>query len=283
MGTIYSGDHSIDFWKTDSSEILYKNTWDTFHLIPSSRPYIVNPEPRLQIVNVPLTNKRIDRSSYLPEGLTYELQKGQWEFYIDNDTISSKEWYPTALYYTDDTKWAWEHYKLFEYFKGGKFEFQLQDLSPIKSYKGRITVSGYSPEADYSKVTLDYYILDYSLCSPMVLRQALLREFIKLKIWLWDPFNFNTDTVPEAIEREANNRLIEGSTYESDIPYPGIGYRKNTDWSTGSEMYTVVIHDIKNKTNSKLLTYIQKALHVGEPNYTAQMSDGYTFHYYGLN
>lgn len=284
MGTIYSGDHSIDFWKTGDNSNLYKNTWDSFHLIPTSRPFIDIPELRFQLISIPLTNRRIDNTEhfikeefYNPNFYDYielprNIQQGQWEFYIDNDGLSGID---------ENTKWAYAYRELSEYFNGNKFEFQLKDLSPIKSYKGRMSISGYSPEKDYSKATLDYYILEYSLCSPMVLRKILLRELIKLKLWLWDPFNFETMTVPEAIEIESNNRLIQDYSDESEIPIPGIGYKRVDDAEYNRDEYKLFVHDTKK--NGYLINNIEKVLHIKDSlSSQGPYNNGYFYYYDSL-
>lgn len=135
----YSGIHSIDFIQNDSR----LNTWRDFHLIPTKRPELVDPVPNSQSVMIPGTDKRIDIVSSLPEGITYDIRQGSWEFVIDHDQWSS---------------WDEAYRELAKAINGNAMTIMLDDGS-VYGYSGRLRVSGYNPGSNWSTITI-MYILD---------------------------------------------------------------------------------------------------------------------------
>lgn len=146
MGVYYNGIHSIEFLRLDGSSNEWKNTWDDFHLVPTSRPYIANPDPKYQIVQLPNMNDRIDITNRLPEGILYGMRTGEWEFLIDHD-----KW----------TSWSDCYRALVQYFHGFRFAVNLTDRGSAdnqKAYVGRITIRSYAPGNDYSKIIIQYQL-----------------------------------------------------------------------------------------------------------------------------
>lgn len=77
---------------------------------------------------------------------------------------------------------------------------------------------------------------------PASIRQLLVDEFKKYKIWIWDTFNFTTMTIPEAIANEAEYRIITDYSSSLEIPIPGIGYKLILEGSDYCD-YEVTIND----------------------------------------
>lgn len=146
MGVYYNGIHSIEFLRLDGSSNEWKNTWDDFHLVPTSRPYIANPDPKYQIVQLPNMNDRIDITNRLPEGILYGMRTGEWEFLIDHEKWSS---------------WSDCYRALVQYFHGFRFAVNLTDRENAdeqKAYVGRLVIRSYSPGNDYSKIIIQYQL-----------------------------------------------------------------------------------------------------------------------------
>lgn len=134
----YDGVHSINLWNGGSS--TRKNTWQDFHLIPKSRPYIQIPEPNVTIVDIPGTSKRIDITEYIDPRLTFGKRIGDWEFIIAHDAWNS---------------WSESYNALIDYIHGGDIVVSLSDDSDYY-YSGVLTISNYAPERDYSSITIHY-------------------------------------------------------------------------------------------------------------------------------
>ena len=146
MGVYYNGVHSVEFLRLDGNSNEWKNTWDDFHLIPTSRLYIANPGPKYQIVQLPNMNDRIDITNKLPEGILYGMRIGEWEFLIDHDKWSS---------------WSDCYRALVQYFHGFRFAVNLTDRENAdeqKAYVGRLVIRSYSPGNDYSKIIIQYQL-----------------------------------------------------------------------------------------------------------------------------
>ena len=145
MGVTYNGEHSICFWKKTLQYDGYNLdnptfTWDTFHLIPQSRPSVSIPKPNYTIVTIPNSSKRLNITEFLPGGMTFESRVGEWIFYIDHN-----QW----------PDWTRSHYELERYFNGSKMLVSLDDDSD-DIYEGRIHLSNYEASENYSQVTIAY-------------------------------------------------------------------------------------------------------------------------------
>ena len=138
MSVSYSGIHSITFFKNDDSS--FKNTWGDFHMVPTSRPYITPPPAQIKMVSLPRSNKILDLTNSLTRNVTYEAREGDWEFYIDHD-----KW----------EDWTQAFDDISDYLDGSVFHVIMAD-EPLYSYNGRVYVSDYSPESNYSKFRVHY-------------------------------------------------------------------------------------------------------------------------------
>ena len=142
MPIYYNKSHSITFMKGN----MTKNSWTDFHMVPSSRPYVVPPPPRLTFVNLPRSNTILDLTTALTNGVTFDVSEGEWEFYIDHDLWNG---WPDSF----DT--------ISDFFDGASFTVKLDDQEE-HVYYGQIYVSNYVPGEDYSRITL-HYIFDVNL------------------------------------------------------------------------------------------------------------------------
>ena len=64
---------------------ITRNTWDNWHLIPSSRPVVVRPTATYKYVDVPGMDGSLDLTDYLIGRPTYSDCSGSFEFYVAND------------------------------------------------------------------------------------------------------------------------------------------------------------------------------------------------------
>lgn len=150
--------------------IIGKNTWEDWHLIPASRPYVELPEPNANAVEIPYRDGALDITEAVTGYVTYKDRSGSWEFYIANDY----------------DYWVTIKQKISNYLHGKKFKVVLED-DPEYYYEGRLSVGGYKPGKTHSTITINYSFRPYKL--------AIVSTGDD---WLWDPFNFETGVIDTA-------------------------------------------------------------------------------------
>lgn len=117
-----------------------KNTWNDWHLIPTSRPLVSLPSVNTKMVEIPGRNGSIDLSEYLTGSRTYSRRKGSWEFYVIQD-----KW---------NASWAEVYATIAAYVHGKQLDIVLED-DPNYKYSGLLTLSWRSSK-DYSTITIEY-------------------------------------------------------------------------------------------------------------------------------
>lgn len=180
MSDISKQYHSIEFGRLNvytetgsnvSGREFYedRNTWDDWHLIPSSRPLVNPPKPVTKRVSIPGTNDILDLSTALTGTQLFQERSGSWQFLVEN---GHKEWH---IAYTD----------IMTYLHAKTCVCVLED-DPEYYYKGYFEVNGWSSGANWSAVDISYSLYPY-------------KRLIKFSTepWLWDPFNFETDVIRE--------------------------------------------------------------------------------------
>ncbi len=144
-----------------------KNTWDDWHLIPSSRPVVNPPNVRASMVDIPGSDGSLDLSNALIGRPTYADRTGTWDFYVDNGY----------------GKWADRYSEVMGYLHGQRLTATLED-DPLFYYDGRFSVNQWRSDAYYSRISINYEVGPYKLYSAT-----------EGDMWLWDPFNFETDII----------------------------------------------------------------------------------------
>lgn len=157
-----------------------KNTWDDWHLVPSSRPLFNPPTVKTKIIDIPGANGNLDLSDSLTKYPVYNNREGQLEFIVMNDYW---EWYDA-------------YSTIMNYLHGQTMKAILEDDQEWY-YIGRFSVNSWKSSKDYSRIVIDYSVKPF-------------KYFIRgtLENWLWDPFNFKTGIIPKSI---FGNITIEGS------------------------------------------------------------------------
>lgn len=163
--------HSITFGELSCSNgintINGKNTWNDWHLIPSSRPLVNPPSPNLSIVEIPGSNKVIDLTKVLTGYTTYKRRSGSWTLIAEN---GFRAWY--NLYS-----------EIMSYLHGKAYKCVLED-DKYHYYDGIFTVTGWDSGANYSTITVNYSLYPFKF----LLQSAQ-------EPWKWDPFNFETGVI----------------------------------------------------------------------------------------
>ena len=134
-----------------------KNTWDNWHIVPSSRPVFEPPKQKTNILDIQGGNGVIDLSEALTGYPVYNNREGSFEFIVMNDY---GEWHER---YSD----------ISDYLHGQKMQAVLED-DPYYYYEGRFSVNSWKSDKDWSKITIDYNV------SPYKTRKVDSKEVITL-------------------------------------------------------------------------------------------------------
>lgn len=173
--------HSISFYDGTSRF----NTYNTWGLVPETRPFVVPPEPKTKYLDLPAGNGRIDLTESLTGYPVYNDREGEWTFYVLNDytatdeppggikivdtldvsggvirTISTRATPPapspdgTPTY----TNWADRLSAIMNAIQGKKIKAVLDDDSDYY-YNGRFYVSDWDSSGEtYSTITISYVV-----------------------------------------------------------------------------------------------------------------------------
>lgn len=144
-----------------------KNTWDDWHLVPTSRPLFNPPSVKSNIIDIPGGNGSIDLSEELTGEPLFGDRSGSMEFIVVNDYISWEKAYSTIM----------------NYLHGRRMHAILED-DPGFYYDGRFSVNQWRSDKAYSLITINYQVAPYKK-----------RTTTSLEPWLWDPFNFETGII----------------------------------------------------------------------------------------
>ena len=136
--------HSIDFGD--------KNTWESWHLIPTSRPVVAPPKQKTKIVDIPGGSGVIDLSESLTGYPVFNNRTGSFEFLIVNNMYAeANDTTPSWVdVYTDITK----------HLHGKTMKMVLED-DPDYYYEGRFAVDQWNSDKTYSKITISYDVGPY--------------------------------------------------------------------------------------------------------------------------
>ena len=165
--------HSINIGVTEvnsstgEKEWTGKNTWDDWHLVPTSRPLVSAPQVKTSFIDLPGADGSLDMTTALAGRPTYNRRSGSWEFLVMNDYF---DW--TVLYS-----------EIMLYLQGKEFEVILED-DPGYYYIGRLAVNQWRSDPNWSKIVINYNFDPYK------------RDVSGFgDNWLWDPFNFETGII----------------------------------------------------------------------------------------
>ena len=143
------------------------NTWDDWHLIPTSRPVFQQGSTKTNYVDIPGSDGHIDLSEALTGYPVYNNREGSLEFIVANGWRNS---------------WA-EGFSRFANWLHGKRLRVVLDDDPEYFYEGRFELNEWTSNNDgtWSNVTIDYNLKPYKYS-----------VYLSTDDWLWDPFSFET-------------------------------------------------------------------------------------------
>lgn len=135
--------HSIDFGD--------KNTWESWHLVPTSRPVVAPPKQKTKTVDIPGGSGIVDLSESLTGYPVYSNRTGSFEFIVLND------FYEQVKY---DTPWHEIYTDIMNHLHGRTMKMILED-DPDYYYEGRFAVDQWNSDKWHSKITISYDVGPY--------------------------------------------------------------------------------------------------------------------------
>lgn len=148
-----------------------KNTWDDWHLVPSSRPLFNPPSVKTKYVDIPGYNGSLDLTESLTKYPVFNNREGSFEFYVMNGYWEWYEAYSTIM----------------NYLHGKEMRAYLED-DPSFFYIGRFAVNSWKSDKDYSKIVIDYSVKPFKYYKDTTGEP-----------YIWDTFNFETDMALDAL------------------------------------------------------------------------------------
>ena len=135
--------HSVTFGE--------KNSWEDWHLIPTSRPVINPPEAKTMTIDIPGESGVLDLSESLTGYPLFKRRTGDIEFIVVNDFNEIV---------TVHQEWADAYSEIMNYLHNRTMEMQLED-DPEWWYEGRFQVNSWKSEEFNSRITISYDLEPY--------------------------------------------------------------------------------------------------------------------------
>lgn len=204
----------------------FLESWHSFRdwgLILKSRPVISSPDPKYVFVDIPVSDSRVDLTESLTGDVHYYNRKITFEFNV----LDARN------------KWTTVYSQIMNHLHGKQIRILL-DEDPAYYYEGRVNINEWKSDKKTSVLTIEADVDPYKY-----------RIQKTGSPWLWDPFNFETDTVTDIYQDIA----VDG-TYQMTI----VGERK-----------TVVPSFIVTSTDSEGL---EVTMSYGTITQTATFADG---------
>lgn len=220
--------HSMTFtyaneWDDKKKKHGTVNTWDDWHLVPTSRPVFQQGKQKTNYIDIPGADSQIDLSESLSGYPIYGNREGSVEFIVMNGYRKS---------------WAGGFSKFANWLHGQKLRCVLDD-DPSYFYEGRFELSDWTSNSDgtWSNVTIDYNLKPYKY-----------GIHLSTDDWLWDPFNFETDIIykTKAIAINGTNVIKIANNQMHVVPEIKIYDTTDTEWMIELNGNAIVI-DIDHK------------------------------------
>lgn len=189
-GSLYPAGHEKE------GQFMGKNTWDDWHMIPSSRPTISSPGVSANFVEIPgRLEGPIDMSEYLTNRPIYGSRSGSFEFIVEND----------------HQYWTTLKRELMAFFHGKRMKMCLED-DPGFYWEGRFTFNSWQSKEWNSTVTIDYTLDPFKTR----INDQGVNDII------WDTFNFEQDADWYTVFHNLtiNNGAYTVNIEGYDYPYP---------------------------------------------------------------
>lgn len=142
--------YGITFVRSDGATI---NTTDDWHIVPTSRPLVSPPSVKDNFIEIPGADGALDYTEALSGTVHFGMREGSWEFMVLNDHRPIVERNGTI-----DNYWWDLYHKMLEFLHGQRMKEIRLESDPNWVYTGRLYLSDWKSEQDFSKVTINYKI-----------------------------------------------------------------------------------------------------------------------------
>lgn len=141
------------------------NTWDTWKLFPTTRPFVAPPKPVTKLETVKGYNGYLDYTKVLSNYMTFKDREGSWEFrVIETSKNSWKDIFNDVVSKLD----------------GKYFDSIILQDDPTHRYKGRLGVEWKNNQKE-TTITIKYRLYPYKI---------LISNSVK--DWLWDDLDLTS-------------------------------------------------------------------------------------------
>lgn len=144
-----SSDQAKSYHSINIGEI---NTWDDWHLVPSSRPLVNPPQPKTNYMAIPGGDGAMDMTTALTSRVNYGARTGSWHFIVVNPGQL-----PSSVPFTG---WTALYSEIMAYLHGKWLRVVLDD-DPDYYYEGRLSVSDWTSGKGNSTITINYMLKPY--------------------------------------------------------------------------------------------------------------------------
>ena len=157
-GIYYNEKHTLSFGNVSNNAFSQTaNTWTTWHLIPSVRPTVSEPQPVLKLVDIPGRSGQVDFTNFLTGGPQYGMRTGNWSLYIARGFLD-----PETL-----------KKNMAAVLHGKRLKVKLQD-DPNYYYEGLFSVGDVETSGMHYMITIGYTLDPYKkLINPQGTGAAL--------------------------------------------------------------------------------------------------------------
>jgi|SRR3712207_806805 len=166
------------------------HSYKDFGLVPTSKPVINLPSPKLEYLDIPGRQGEIDITESLAGEVIYEMRTGSFEFLV-----------------SDPEKWQAIHRKLLNTVHGKRINLVL-DTEKDYVYQGRLWVSEFKSDKNYSLITLDYKLEPYKYALEDMKNGELIHRLDEIAITISRTITLTFDSdmtiVPEFYNRTEN-------------------------------------------------------------------------------
>lgn len=149
-----------------------KNTWDDWHLVPTTRPVVQPPKVKERRVSVPGRIGALDLTDTITGSPRYKNREGSMSFYILHEYENSYDLISRITAYLN-----------------GKFLTMVLEDDPGFFYRGYFWVEETSPDESHSQLTISYNVEPFKWS---------IYNFDDNQ-WMWNPFNFETDSIKQSM------------------------------------------------------------------------------------
>ena len=180
---------------------LTRNTWESWNLIPESRPTLSQPKQKTKVVSgIQNINGDIDLTLKDIPYPVFGNREGNFNF----------KYNPIYCFDKDNYKdWTVLYSEIFNYIHGRQLRMILED-DPGYYYDGRFSVEGWTSNTDGSGsiVSIGYSVYPY--------KKSINTS---IQAWYWNPFNFYNGVIPTNVfdSEEGNGITISSSWHDIDL------------------------------------------------------------------